>query len=228
MKRVMRKAILISAMLIIPVVTLCSQEVATRYFDSVSEEFGNVKDYQAFVSITKGTDKKTGQLYYKSPNKIRINYINPSGQVLVVSDGLLMIFLPDFRVTMTEKLKSHSRSNLVSMISNKRLTLLKNNYRISYLEGPDPVPLEEGSIEMVIKLRLRRESSSEGYRELEISVNEKDKTIRRVVGITASYETIQFDFEDIDIYSSIPDTLFDYEISSDGNVIENYITGSDS
>ncbi len=80
MKRAMRKAILISAMLIVPVMTIWSQETeqtAEKFFNSMSDEHGDVSDYQAYLTITKGNNVQSGLLYYKTPNKLRINFDNP-------------------------------------------------------------------------------------------------------------------------------------------------------
>ena len=223
MKRVMRRTILISAMLVFPVLSLWSQETAIKFFDSVSEEHGNVSDYMAYITITKGNDVQSGNLYYKTPNQLRIDFDNPEDQVLVVNDELLEVYIPKFRVSFKQKLKKHSTSALASMVSSQGLELLKRNYKIGYLIGPDPVPLEDGSLEMVLKLKLTWNAQTEGFRELEMSINPEDKTIRRIIGVTGSFDTIQFDFKDIDTLTSIPDVRFVYESPSEGNSIENFL-----
>ncbi len=219
----MSKAIIISAMLIIPVLSLWSQETAENFFNSISEQHGDVSDYQAYVTITKSNVVQAGNLYYKSPNKLRIDFDDPENQVLVVNDNLMELYIPKFRVSFKQRLKRHSSATLASMISNQGLKLLKRNYRISYPVGPNPVPLEDDSVEMVVKLKLSRMVSTEGFRELEMSINVTDKTIRRIVGITSQYDSIIFDFEDIDTSSNIPDVRFEYDSPSEGNSIENFL-----
>ena len=66
-------------------------------------------------------------------------------------------------------------------------------------------------------------SQTEGFRELEMSINPDDKTIRRIIGLTGAFETIQFDFEDIITSTSIPDARFEYDSPTEGNSIENFL-----
>lgn|GEM_PF-350504 len=219
----MRKAIIIAAMMIMPVLALWSQDTAEKFFNSVSDEYGDVSDYKAYITITKGNDISSGEMYYKTPNLMRIDFDSPKDQVLVVNNEQLELYIPDFRVSFKQKLKKHNSATLASMVSDQGLELLKRNYSMRYLVGPDPVPLEEDSLEMVVKLKLTWNSQSEGFRELEMSINSDDKTIRRIIGVTGSHETIQFDFENIDTLTSIPDVIFEYDSPSEGNSIENFL-----
>lgn len=223
MKRVMKQALLISALLVLSLASLWSQETAEKFFTSVSEEHGDVSDYQAYITITKGSDVQSGLLYYKTPNLLRIDFDDPEEQVLVVNNELLELYIPKFRVSFKQTLKKHNSATLASMVSSQGLTLLERNYRIGYLVGPEPVPLEDDSTEMVVKLKLTWMSQTEGFRELEMSINPDDKTIRRIIGVTGSFETIQFDFQDIDTLTKIPDARFVYESPSEGNSIENFL-----
>lgn len=223
MKRVMRKAIIFLALLIIPAFSLWSQQTAEKFFSSVSEQHGDVSDYQAYITITKGNDVQTGDLYYKTPNQMRIDFLEPEGQVLIVNNELLELYIPKYRVSFKQTLKKHNTATLASMVSDQGLKLLKRNYKIGYLVGPDPVPLEDGSSEIVVKLKLTWMSQTEGFREMEMSINPEDKTIRRIIGVTGSFETITFDFEDIDTLTQIPDTRFDYDSPPEGNPIENFL-----
>ncbi len=223
MKRVMRKAIIILALLIITPLSLWSQQTAEKFFSSVSEQHGDVSDYQAYITITKGNDVQSGDLFYKTPNQMRIDFSEPEDQVLIVNNELLELYIPKFRVSFKQTLKKHNSATLASMVSDQGLKLLKRNYKIGYLVGPDSVPLEDGSSEMVVKLKLTWMSQTEGFRELEMSINPDDKTIRRIIGVTGSFETITFDFEDIDTVTQISDTKFEYDSPSEGNTIENFL-----
>jgi len=223
LKRVMKHTLLVAALLIVPAFSLWSQETAEKYFASVSEQHGDVTDYKAYITITKGNDVQSGTLYYKTPNLLRIDFDEPEEQVLVVNNEQLELYIPKFRVSFKQALKKHNSATLASMASSQGLQLLQRNYRIAYLVGYEPVPLEEGSPEMVVKLRLTWMSQTEGFRELEMSINAADKSIRRIIGVSGSFETIQFDFEDIDTLTKIPDARFQYESPSEGNEIENFL-----
>ena len=110
----------------------------------------------------------------------------------------------------------------MTMTNEQGLNLLRENYSIAFLSSPDPGPLEEGSDEFVTKLRLNWRTTDQGYRQLIISVNE-DLLIRRIVGVTADYEEVQFDFRDIRTNQGIPDTRFEYDAPSSANDFTNFL-----
>ncbi|MFW5747226.1 MAG: LolA family protein [bacterium] len=204
-----------------------AQEIMTAndYFTSISERYGRVDDYEARLTITREEEAMTGTVYYKKPNLLRINFSEPEEQVLALDGELLTIYIPDHSVVMQQSIKRHSTGTLASMASSQGLNLLKRNYSIAYLSGPDPVPLDEESEEseeMVIKLKLEWKSTDEGFRQLEISVGENG-LIRRIVGVTGGYENIQFDFTNIIINRDIPDARFQYESPASANVFNNFL-----
>lgn len=201
-----------------------AQEIMTanNYFDSISERYGRVDDYAARLTIARDENVMAGTVYYKKPNLLRIDFSDPEEQVLAIDGELLTIYIPTHSVIMQQSIKRHSSATLASMASSQGLVLLKRNYSIAYLAGPDPVPLDEEGEEMVVKLKLEWRSTNEGFRQLEISVGENG-LIRRIVGITVGYETIQFDFANIIINQDIPDARFQYESPASANVFNNFL-----
>ncbi len=218
----------IGAALVLPVllllfpVVLGAQETAERYFDSISSYYGSVNDYQGNLTITRGEIVQVAAVSYKNPNMLRLDFSDPEEQVLVVNNEELILYIPAYRVSFRQPLKQYSEAALANMASQQGLDLLKKNYSIGYLVGPEPVPLEEGSPELVTKLKLKWKSSNEGFRELDISIGE-DSLIRRIVGITTALDTVQFDFEDIRVNRGIPDSRFNYDSPPEGNTIQNFL-----
>ena len=164
----------------------------------------------------------TGIIYYKTPSLLRINFSNPKEQVLVVDREKLVIYIPKYRVIMQQKLKKKGGVSGAGMASKEGLKLLKKNYSVAYLESPDYVPLDEGSSEMVKKLKFIWRSADEGFRQLIMSVGE-DNLIRRMVCVTADYNEMQFDFTNIRTNEGIPDTRFEYDSPASANVFENFL-----
>lgn len=203
---------------------LAAQEIltATDYFDSISEQYGAVNDYQADIVISREEEEMKGILYYKNPNLLRIDFIEPEEQVLAIDGKQLTIYLPQHSVIMQQQLKRHSSATIATMASSQGLHLLRSNYSIAYLEGPEPVPLEEGSREMVVKLKLVGRSTNAGFRQLEVSVGENG-LIRRIIGVTLGYEDLQFDFKNLVINRGIPDARFNYESPASANVFDNFL-----
>jgi outer membrane lipoprotein-sorting protein len=110
-----------------------------------------------------------------------------------------------------------------SMASAQGLALLRRNYVPSFVTGPDPVPLNADSQEMVVKLRLIRRSSSEGFREIILSVDNNSKLIRRMEGRTITEGRVQFDFSNIRINIGIPEQRFIYDSPASANMYNNFL-----
>lgn len=195
---------------------------ASKYFDTVSEKYGSVIDYSAKVSIAQGKTTMEGTLLYKNPNKLRIEFSNPSGQVINSDGKTLTVFLPRYSVAFTQDLKKRSDAAIAAMASRQGLNLLKSSYSIGYVTSPDPEPLDGTSGESVVKLKLTWRSGSQAYRQLEISVG-ANGFIRRIVGITGGQQTLQFDFTSIRTNIGIPDTRFDYDSPPTANMIHNFL-----
>lgn len=220
-----KKFYIFICLIIFPVLFSAAQErivTANEYLNFVSAQYGSIEDYEANVTITKGKEKMSGIIYYKTPSLLRINFDNPKEQVLVVDKEKLVIYIPKYRVIMQQKLKKKGGVSGAGMASREGLRILKRNYIVSYLESPDFVPLDEGSTEMVKKLKFVWRTADEGFRQLIMSVGE-DNLIRRMVCVTADYTEMQFDFTDIKTNDGIPDTRFEYDSPASANVFENFL-----
>ncbi|MDR2134998.1 MAG: outer-membrane lipoprotein carrier protein LolA [Treponema sp.] len=189
---------------------LYAQEIVTaeRYLESVSQVYGGIKDYEARVAIRSGSSDMRGNLSFLSPSFLRIDFTDPAEQVIVFNGDLLTVYLPGQRAVLSQAV---ARRPGASMASAQGLNLLKRNYIPSFLSGPGPVPLDEGSEEQVIKLRLTRRSVSEGFREIILSVNPESRLIRRIEGRTIAEGTVRFDFAEVRTNLGIPEGRFIYD-----------------
>jgi chaperone LolA len=203
---------------------LSGQEILTaeNFFDQVSERYGEVKDYIAKVTIVQEKETMSGSLFYKIPNLLRIDFTAPAEQVLVTDGSKLTVYIPLYRVVMSQTLKQRSPATIATMVSRQGLRLMRQNYSIAYAEGPNRVPLEPSSQELVMKLKLTWRTSSEGFRELVLAVNNQNM-IRRIDAVTVGYQKIQFNFEDIRVNQNIPDARFKYDPPASANVQENFL-----
>ena len=228
MNRIRPVIIYILIVLCFPVSVASAQELITavKYFKSISEHYGTVFDYEAEVVITQGTGDEanvsSGVLYYKSPNMLRIDFTDPEEQVICVTGEDLMIYLPSQAVVMTQQLKRHSDSTLAAMASSQGLDLLEKGYSIGYLDGPDPVLLEEDSNELVTKLMLEWRTTEQGFRQIEMSIG-KNNMIRRMKAVTPEMEEVQFDFIGVETNQNIPDVRFEYEAPASAYEIKNFL-----
>ena len=222
---VINRFLILSVILIMFTFSLVTAQdilTASQFFDSISDKYSTVEDYEARISITAGETVMEGILFYKNPNLLRINFSEPEEQVISVYDDILTLHIPDQNVIMEQKLQRHSDASLAVMASKQGLQLLKRGYSVAFLKGPEPVALEEGSDELVRKLNLVWRQTDEGYRQIEMSIGENGM-IRRMKGLTVNYETFQFDFTEIRINQNIPEARFEYEAPPSAYVMNNFL-----
>ncbi len=203
---------------------LSAQEIQTaeNYFDEVSARYGKIQDYTATISITQGETVMSGTLYYKNPNLLRIDFTDPEDQVLVTNGSELTIYIPKYEVILVQRLRRRSQAALASMASEQGLHLLKKNYGVAYLSGPEYVPLDEESDEQVRKLKLESRSTAEGFRQIVLAVG-RTGLIRRITGVTIGYEEFLLDLTDIIVNQNIPDTRFEYDSPPYANVYNDFL-----
>ena len=224
----MRYPILLFHIMLIPILGIpgkvAAQEILTaeNYFDEISARYGKIQDYSATISITQGETIMKGKLYYKNPNLLRIDFTEPEDQVLVTNGVELTIYIPKYEVILVQKLKRRSQAALANMASEQGLNLLKKNYGVAYLSGPNLIPLEEGSKEMVRKLKLESRSTAEGFRQIVLAVG-RTGLIRRITGVTIGYEEFVLDLTDIIVNQNIPDTRFEYDSPPYANVYRDFL-----
>ena len=205
-----------------------AQEIVTAddYFESISSTYGEITDYEAEISVVQGEAEMEGTIYYKSPNKLRIDFTAPEDQYLLVNDEALTIFIPEHQVLLKQHLPRRSKASLASMASSQGLIYLRENYKIAYVLGPEPVPLDEGSGVMVVNLKFMWRATAEGFKDLEIAFDE-DGLIRRVKGITATNVEVMFDFSNIRINQGLPDEHFLLDDPPSAYEYKNFLFGDE-
>jgi outer membrane lipoprotein-sorting protein len=97
---------------------------------------------------------------------------------------------------------------------------MQRNYSIAYLSGPAPVPLEDGSREMVVKLKLTAHGTT-SFSQMIVSV--RDSLVRRVEGTQSSGDKIVMDFANIRTNQGVPDSRFEYDAPPYANVIQDWL-----
>jgi outer membrane lipoprotein-sorting protein len=207
-----------------PVTQIQAQEIITadRYMEIVSERYLAVQDYEAQIAIQSGNSTMTGNISYLNPAFLRIDFTRPAEQVICFNGELMTIYLPEYRVVLNQEV-SRSGTGGASLASAQGLTLMRRNYIPSYVSGPDPVPLDERSNEMVVKLRLTRRVASEGFREIILSIDPNSRLIRRIEGRTIADALVRFDFSNIRTNLGIPPGRFIYDSPASANMVNNFL-----
>jgi outer membrane lipoprotein-sorting protein len=101
--------------------------------------------------------------------------------------------------------------------------MMRRNYAAAYVTGPNPEPLESGSQERVVKLRLTSRYGGQGFRELLLSIDPATLLIRRIAATQLSGSVIQFDFTNVKTNQGIPEQRFIYDSPASANVYNNFL-----
>ena len=197
---------------------------ASDYFDSVSERYSEIEDYQANIVITQADSIMYAVLSHKRPDMLLIEFEDPEDLVISVDGVHLQIYIPYLNVTLDQPLKPHDATGigLASGTTNQGLQLMKTRYSIAYLDSQDYVPIDEGSEELVRKLKLEWKSIDEGFRELVLSVDD-DLLIRRIEGITAGLDELEIEFSDVMINPGFSNQKFVWDSPPSANMIYDFI-----
>ena len=203
---------------------LFGQEIITaeKYLEMVSDNYAGIRDYEASIAIKSGNNDMAGSVSHLSPSLIRIDFTRPASQVIVFNGNTLTIYLPEFRAVLNQEINT-SRAAGQTLATSQGLSILRRNYVPSFVTGPNPEPLDSGSNERVVKLRLSRRSVSEGFREIIICINPDTKLIRRIEGRTIAETEVRFDFTNIKTNLGIPEARFIYDAPASANMYNNFL-----
>jgi outer membrane lipoprotein-sorting protein len=198
---------------------------AESFFDSVSSAFNGIADYSAAVQITSGKSVSTGTIYYKSPFSVRIDFSSPKGQVMVIDAEKLTIYLPDQAVALVQKYRKKAPTEAQALASKQGLAMLRQNYGIAFYSTPGYVPLDDGSKEEVVKLKLTPKSSGAPFSQLVMSVG-RDNAIRRMDATLSGGDKFIMDFTGMRTNQNIPDSRFQYDPPPSASVQEDFLFDS--
>jgi outer membrane lipoprotein-sorting protein len=166
-----------------------------------------------------------GNLSYLDPYFLRIDFTDPVEPVLVFNGELLTVYIPRLRAVLNQSVAPVRRSGAgaASMASAQGLQLLRRGYVAAFLTGPNPVPLDDRNRDPVVKLRLTRRLSSEGFREIILSIDPETLLIRRIEGRTIADTLVRFDFTSLRTNVGIPEQRFIYDSPASANMYNNFL-----
>ncbi len=203
---------------------------AGTFFQSLSEYYGTISDFEANMEITAGTSVMQGKVSFKKPNLLRIDFSNPESQVILFNGTQLTIYLPGSAAVLTQTVSDDAgTSSGANLATPQGLTLMSRYYSIAYLSDEGPVPLDDPEIEknpsseMVIKLKLTKKKTTEGFETIILSINPEKKLIRRVEAVTIANEKFKFTFTEYALNQKIPDTRFMYDSPGTANNYNNFL-----
>ena len=200
---------------------------ADQYFQQVSDRYEQIKDYSCKLSIGSAKTTMSGDLIYRTPSLLRIDFSSPAGQVIAFDGQTLQVYIPEYHAVLSQSVdaSSGSPSSGAGLATREGLKMMKRNYGIAFETSPEPVLLS-GSAEKVVRLLLSRKTVAEGFKTIIVSVSADSKLIRRLEGTTLANETFTFDFSGIKLNQNIPENRFIYDSPASANVYNNFLFNS--
>jgi len=226
--RTLLAACLVSLLLAAPALRpAMAQNILTadQFFRQVSENYASIRDYEAAVQVHSSRSTMTGSVIYKSPSFMRMDFSQPARQVVIYNGEELLIYVPEFNAVLRQ-VTSTSGASASAIATSDGLRMLSRSYNITYVTGPVPEPLDEGSGEMVINLILTRKTVADGFRTIHLSIDPERLLIRRMRGVTLSNEVITLDFTSIKTNVGLTDARFIYEYPASANSYNNFLFNS--
>jgi outer membrane lipoprotein-sorting protein len=193
---------------------------ADEFFAVLSTHYAGIKSYEATVSFKQDTSVSSGKLSYKSPDKLNIRFDSPAGQVLNFDGKKLDVSLPSQKVYLEQEYKSLPEDQLAGIATGQALSVIKNQYSVAYLTGPDTVPLDKDTIEQVTKLKLVARAST-SFSDMIMSV--KDQVIRRIEATLTNGSTMVMDFTNVKPNVAVPDSRFAFVAPGDYELVKNWL-----
>ncbi|MDR1232076.1 MAG: outer membrane lipoprotein carrier protein LolA [Spirochaetaceae bacterium] len=208
--------------LIASMTPLSAQSIVTAeaYLKQVSDFYATFRDYEAHIVINTGGTEMAGTVSHLAPAFMRIDFSSPAEQVIVFNGEQLTIYLPEMRAILNQDVGSSAGSG-ANLATGQGLSMMRRSYVAAYVTGPEPVPLDEGSSERVVKLRLT--GGAQGFRELVLSISPSTLLIRRIVATQLAGGIIQFNFTNVRTNQGIPEQRFIYDSPASANVYNNFL-----
>lgn len=202
-----------------------SQSIKTAgdFFKEVSEYYSTLSTYEAEFLIAADKVEMAGKVSYKKPDLLRLDFSVPENQVIVFNGEMLTIYLPESDAILQQNVQKDSANAGASMATAQGLSLMNRYYTVAYEVGQAPVPLDQDSSEMVVKLVLTRRNTSEAFRTIQLAISPDTKLIRRIEAVTTKGENFVFNFVDYKLNNEIPDQRFIYDPPSSANNYNNFL-----
>jgi outer membrane lipoprotein-sorting protein len=207
-----------------------AQEIVTavQYFSLVADRYSQIVDYEGKIAISTGKDLMRGDISFKAPSLIRVDFTSPPDQVIAFDGQTLTVYIPGYNAILSQTTADRPGAGTASLATREGLRMLKRNYSVAFESSPAPLPLEGGAAgEQAVRLVLGRTSAAEGFKTLKLYISPDTKLIRRIEGWTIAGDKLTFDFTGIKTNVGIPAARFVYDSPASANVYNNFLFKSE-
>ena len=207
-----------------------AQEIVTaaQYFGKVADHYSQINDYVGKITITTARDSMKGDIIFKTPSLLRIDFTSPPNQVISFDGQTLTVYIPGYNAILSQTAADKPGAGSANLATREGLRMLKRNYTVAFEATPAPQPLEGEPGEQAVRLVLGRSSAAEGFRTIKLYVTPDSLLIRRIEGWTIAGDKLTFDFSGIKTNVGISATRFVYDSPASANVYNNFLFKSEN
>jgi outer membrane lipoprotein-sorting protein len=207
-----------------------AQEIVTaaQYFGQVADRYSQISDYEGKITISTGKDTMKGDIIFKTPSLLRVDFTSPPDQVIAFDGQTLTVYIPGYNAILSQAAADKPGAGTATMATREGLRMLKRNYTVAFETSPAPQPLEGAAGESAVRLVLGRSSAAEGFRTIKLYITPDSLLIRRIEGWTIAGDKLTFDFIGIKTNVGIPATRFVYDSPASANVYNNFLFKSEN
>ena len=220
---------------------------AKTLLEKLSESFKiDIRALKAEIRLVQGNTTSTGVLYFKNPQKIRINFTEPPNQVICSNGYELWVYIPYLNIVLhqdileRERIKDYENDEKINKENKEKkeikepeiitnpillnpvgLDKFLTEYSIEYHETKEKINYKDNT--KVYKLKLIRwRSTKHGFNVIYLIIQENG-IIRKVSGVTASYKQIILELDKIELNTNISDLKFNYEPPAHTSTVDDFI-----
>lgn len=226
----MKKVLILCSLLLLLAVPLFAQEELDAEMDIdivsindikdlMSERFNSIKDYTAKFFWVNGEVNYRGEMRYKKPDKILLEFDEPEEQKIISNGDVLYIYIPYLKVVCQQSLGEDTESSILSTASESGLAKLFEEYSFAFFDKSSLQPF--GKTE-AYHLKLTQKRPKVGFKEMDFWVA-KNGLILQSNGISPNGVTVSLTFFGIQLNVELPDYIFDFEVPADAQIIRNII-----
>ena len=191
-----------------------------------------IQDYSATITWTQDDKIQKGNIRFKNPQKMRIDFSDPKGQIIVTNGYEFFIFIEHMNLLLQQDLisreKERSDDGKLEIKTPEVLSVpvgydkFVTDYAIEYLASKNTIEHTDGTQVYQFKL-IRWKSSQQGFNAINLTI-QPNGLIRKVEGFTAAYKKVILEFDDYTINTGLSDLVFEFNPPAHANKVSNFIT----
>jgi outer membrane lipoprotein-sorting protein len=218
------------AVALLTAIPLSAQEIVTaaQFFGKVADRYAQINDYEGKITISTAKETMRGDIIFKAPSLLRVDFTSPPDQVIAFDGQTLTVYIPSYNAILSQTAGDKPGAGSTTLATREGLKMLKRNYTVAFESSPAPQSLEDAAGEQAVRLVLGRSSAAEGFKTIKLYVTPDSLLIRRIEGWTISGDKLTFDFVGIKTNVGIPAARFTYDSPASANVYNNFLYKSEN